>query len=270
MVTKKFTLIELMVALAVIGILLSLLAPALGRARNIAQTLSCSNQLGQKSKALIMFADDYDFKTPPGGVRESNNDNAEDLDNSLQLNNKAVGYIENLAAYMGVKLDFTSVSNLETDTLNENKMRPFICTADSEPQDVSHTQWNAYRSFKAKTSYGVSSVIFGSTSNNAIPEKAVINNRLSSLPSTSNYLTFFDAEPQSMGGKITTHLYAGDWKPTLYEFATETGAWGEILRTDRHEGEFNLSFVDGHVKKYNVYNLGSFYNVYLSKDIYTP
>ena len=50
---------ELLVTVAIIGILAALLVPALGRARGTAQRTSCINNLHQINLALILYADEH-------------------------------------------------------------------------------------------------------------------------------------------------------------------------------------------------------------------
>lgn len=63
-----FTLIELLVVIAIIGILMSLLLPALKRARDVAQTRSCGNNLNQFSKMVTMYSMDYDGWALPARI----------------------------------------------------------------------------------------------------------------------------------------------------------------------------------------------------------
>jgi len=56
---RAFTLMELLVTVAVIGVLAALLLPALGRARGAAERAACINNLHQINAALIMYADDH-------------------------------------------------------------------------------------------------------------------------------------------------------------------------------------------------------------------
>ncbi len=61
---KAFTLIELLVVIAVIAVLMSILLPALGRAREQARVQSCASRVRQHVLALTMYADDNSSKLP--------------------------------------------------------------------------------------------------------------------------------------------------------------------------------------------------------------
>lgn len=61
-----YTLIEMLITIAIIGILLSLLIPMVGKARLRGQSASCQNNLKQQYLSLMMFAEDHDGIMPPG------------------------------------------------------------------------------------------------------------------------------------------------------------------------------------------------------------
>ena len=56
---KSFTLIELLIVVAIIAILAAMLLPALNKARQAAYATMCQNNASQISKGFIMYAGDY-------------------------------------------------------------------------------------------------------------------------------------------------------------------------------------------------------------------
>lgn len=56
---KRFTLIELLIVIAIIAILASMLLPVLNKVREKSKTILCMNNIKQISTAQVLYADDY-------------------------------------------------------------------------------------------------------------------------------------------------------------------------------------------------------------------
>lgn len=66
---KAFTLIELLIVVAIISILASILFPVFARARENARRASCLSNLKQMGLGLRMYTQDFDERMPPAYVK---------------------------------------------------------------------------------------------------------------------------------------------------------------------------------------------------------
>jgi prepilin-type N-terminal cleavage/methylation domain-containing protein len=61
---RGFTLIELLVVVGIIGLLISILMPALNRAREMSNRTKCLSNLRQLAMAMLIYSDDYKGRLP--------------------------------------------------------------------------------------------------------------------------------------------------------------------------------------------------------------
>jgi prepilin-type N-terminal cleavage/methylation domain-containing protein len=63
---RAFTLVELLIVIAIIGVLVGLLMPTLGKARESARRATCLSNLRQVHQSFLLFAEEYDGRVPIG------------------------------------------------------------------------------------------------------------------------------------------------------------------------------------------------------------
>jgi prepilin-type N-terminal cleavage/methylation domain-containing protein len=61
---RGFTLIELLVVVAIMGLLIAILLPSLNKARAQARTTLCATRIGQLTKSLFLYAEDFEERFP--------------------------------------------------------------------------------------------------------------------------------------------------------------------------------------------------------------
>jgi len=122
-----FTLIELLIVIAIIAILASMLLPALSKARIKAQEISCIGNLKTQGSALLMYCDDYNGYFPQAYVY-----------------GKQLGHLWYRTLQLG---GYLGTSSVETQ-----KKGIFVCPGDQEPNTFTVANITDYVSYGANRS----------------------------------------------------------------------------------------------------------------------
>jgi prepilin-type N-terminal cleavage/methylation domain-containing protein/prepilin-type processing-associated H-X9-DG protein len=206
---RNFTLIELLVVIAIIAILASMLLPTLGRARDMAKSAQCKNNLKQCGTAMFSYAMDNEDIVPLYSYLGSGGTSRSWFEYLTGMKNTAAGYPDEGSDYL----------------INKNVA---VCPS------INPFAWGGSKT----NTYGTRSV---TTSNPGDFKQAgpagsgscIV--RLSRLTNPSNYMFLSDT-------------YRNSDKTQLYIIFSYTGADARPYVHLRHNRRGNVLCGDGHVE----------------------
>jgi prepilin-type N-terminal cleavage/methylation domain-containing protein len=123
-VKSAFTLVELLVVVAIIGVLVALILPAVQSAREAARRMSCGNNLRQIGLALQNF--ESVNKNFPSSLRPTPAD-AAGLFQGWSAHAQILPYLENANLYQGINFELPYSSQ---SSISSVRVKSFICPSE--------------------------------------------------------------------------------------------------------------------------------------------
>jgi prepilin-type N-terminal cleavage/methylation domain-containing protein/prepilin-type processing-associated H-X9-DG protein len=275
-VRRGFTLVELLVVIGIIALLISILLPALNRARGQAKQTACLSNLRQIGMAMMMNAVDHRNHFPLAGTVWPGASTPAALGDPNQTTYTYLNYGGSaglrpaplpmaLAPYLGQqRLRLDSTSNAVVDYITGSALRIFTCPANVDQMQqgtMQMAQFIADRNGlsggpKLPCSYTFNEAIFGWCDNHtsSVSGHSRARGNLAKIPHPADTVLFGDGVVRQSGW-----MTYNDHGPNqnLYMFYTNPPTSGDsedylLFDHYRHYGNMNILFADGHAETFGM------------------
>ncbi|MBS0188876.1 MAG: prepilin-type N-terminal cleavage/methylation domain-containing protein [Planctomycetes bacterium] len=240
---RGFTLIELLVVIAIIAMLLSLLLPALGKARQSARTLVCLSNVRQLEVAHTLYADTFKGAFVDAGLAHGGPPNLESVKGS---------WIHTLKPYYGATPIVRSpVDKSEAWASSQGGLDPGY-TLDEFTRLLEAGKSVPLTKLARWTSYGLNDWLTRSTNPGLDPREPFDNlSKIESPSTTVHFLQMTQKQTASAPYAKSDHVHSAEWSdgppnsaPAIASTQIDLAAHGGKVNT--WNGLANYGYLDGH------------------------
>jgi prepilin-type processing-associated H-X9-DG protein/prepilin-type N-terminal cleavage/methylation domain-containing protein len=256
---KAFSLIELVVVIAIFLTLLSLLQPSLSGLQKQAQNTVCKGNLKTIGGAAALQLEDYNGVLNPAGYIY--NVEAPEINNPyMRVQDTIINPISAMSRYLNENIRYDTLRNHNRDVSNAEYFSDFKCPANEfqEGKDFVVTLagnplpdgTRIFRSARSHSSYGLNNGYLGIPSR---PNHSQAAGEIKRVTEPSKFMhmgEFYTNNNWSVLSSWLSHMTLKD----SYNAHT-----GNRLDWERHDATMNILFVDAHVETIDFYDMEKVY-----------
>lgn len=277
---KAFTLVELLVVIGIIALLISILLPALNRARGQAKQAACLSNLRQIGAAMIMHANEHQQHFPLAGEVWPNGQGHPADNTPVEMGDigmRSYSYMKDLLMrvaplpialepYLGQQ---TRAQNLIPDGINEyingSAIRVFTCPANIDDMQggtnavqvskMIDNKTSAYgNNIRLPISYAFNEAVLGwagaDSPGASVTDHSRLRGMVARIPHPADVILAGDSKPRNGAGKYGSYdgwmVYNDNNNhDTLASMFCRSDS-GVLFDHNRHYGNMNVLFCDGH------------------------
>jgi len=226
---RAFSLVELLVVIAMVGVLSALLLPALNRAKSRAAGITCLNNVRQLGLAWILYSDDHEGRLPYNLGGDSTRGTVTTKTNLNWVNNVLTWELDS------DNTNLLTITEASLAPYANRSVRIYRCPSDNILSSVQRKAgWTArIRSYSMNAMVGDAGELSRKGYNQNNPGYVQFF-RISTIPQPSTIFVFLDEHPDSINdGYFLNRVSRREWVD---------------LPASYHDGAAAFAFADGHAQ----------------------